>query len=142
MDVVRQERQDRSFWLILPGFIVVFYASPLEYLYLPEVLPFAAPAQCKSRAWIAFCQSAIIHGWARSTLKGMYSGRVRVKAGHTLVQQGPYQIIRHPAYASFIIMSLGISIGYSSLIGLLAFPFLLLPRVDLQDERGRKTINH
>lgn len=37
------------------------------------------------------------------------------------------RIFRHPAYASFIIMGLGIALGYSSLLGLIAIPVFLIP---------------
>lgn len=124
-DVVRHENQDRSFWLIIPGFLVVFYASPLEYLFQPPLLP--------RTSWMQTCGIVLIiigligFTWARLVLKDMYSGRVRVTSGHTLAQRGPYQIIRHPAYASYIIMSFGTALGFSSLIGLLAVPILLCP---------------
>ncbi|OGO60307.1 MAG: hypothetical protein A2032_02665 [Chloroflexi bacterium RBG_19FT_COMBO_49_13] len=123
--ITRQERQDRSFWLILPGFLVVFYASPIEYIFLPGIIPHTPALQIIGLALIV--ASLLLFGWARLALKSFYSGRLRVKDGHMLVQHGPYHIIRHPAYAAYIIMSLGITIGFSSLIGLLAIPFLLLP---------------
>ncbi len=127
VDVQRQEKRDLSFWLVLPGFLVVFYASPLEYIYLPEYLPFARTNVMQIIGVGLIIISLMLHGWARWALKGMYSGRVQVKTGHTLVQQGPYHFLRHPAYAAYLLMSLGIAIGYSSLIGLLAVPVLLLP---------------
>ena len=123
--VISQERQDRSFWQILPGFLVVFYASPLEYLYIPPVLPRGNWIQVIGLVLIAF--SMLLITWAQRALKGRYSARIRVVAGQTLVQDGPYHYLRHPAYAGFLIMGLGISIGFSSLIGLLAVPLLLLP---------------
>ena len=125
--VVRQERQDRSFWLILPGFLVVFYASPLEYFYITEI-PYLARTTWMQLAGLALIvASLLLFGWARFALKGMYSGRIQVQTGHILIQNGPYFIIRHPAYASYVIMSLGIAIGFSSLIGLVAVPLLLVP---------------
>ena len=136
--VIHQERQDRSFWLILPGFLVVFYASPLEYLYIPKI-PYLARTTWMQLAGLGLIvASLVLFGWARIALKGMYSGRIRVQAGHILIQNGPYCIIRHPAYASFIIMSLGIVIGFSSLIGLVAVPLLLVPgfiyRINVEEE--------
>lgn len=124
-NVARHENQDRSFWLVIPGFLMVFYASPLEYIFRIKILPQSIWLQIVGLILIA--ASMLLFGWARTTLRGLYSGRVRVKADHTLVQHGPYRIVRHPAYAAYIIMSLGIAIGYSSLIGLLAVPILLLP---------------
>ncbi|MDP2990750.1 MAG: isoprenylcysteine carboxylmethyltransferase family protein, partial [Kiritimatiellota bacterium] len=34
---------------------------------------------------------------------------------------------RHPGYTGFLLMTLGVVIGYSSLIGMIAIPILLLP---------------
>jgi protein-S-isoprenylcysteine O-methyltransferase Ste14 len=45
----------------------------------------------------------------------------------TYVQQGPYHIIRQPAYAVYIITRFRIAIGYSSLVGSFSFPLLVLP---------------
>jgi len=123
--VVQQEKQDRSFWLILPGFLVVYYASPLEYLYMPAYLPRSSWTQIIGL--ILIVASTLMIAWAQRALKGKYTGRLRVVADQPLVQAGPYHFLRHPAYAGFILMCLGISIGFSSLIGLLAVPFLLLP---------------
>ncbi len=120
----RQESQDLSFWMLIPGFLVVFYLSPLEFLLLRIFL---------HTVWIEWAGillivlSLLLFFWARLTLRGMYSGLLRVKADHILVQNGPYRFIRHPAYAAYLIMCLGIAIGYSSLIGLLATVLLLLP---------------
>jgi protein-S-isoprenylcysteine O-methyltransferase len=50
-----------------------------------------------------------------------------VKQDHKLIQHGPYRFIRHPAYAAFILMGLGISIGFSSLLGIIALFTVLLP---------------
>jgi protein-S-isoprenylcysteine O-methyltransferase Ste14 len=57
----------------------------------------------------------------------MYSGHVQVTSDHTLVTSGPYRYVRHPSYASFVLLSLGIATGYGSVIGLIAVPLLLLP---------------
>jgi protein-S-isoprenylcysteine O-methyltransferase Ste14 len=128
-EVVRQERQDRSFWLILPGFLVVFYASPLEFMYMPEILRNIHSIWMQIAGLALIAASLLLFGWARYAIKGMYSGRLRVQVGHVLIQQGPYRIVCQPAYASYIIMSLGIATGFSNLIGLHAVPMLLVPRL-------------
>lgn len=135
-NVVRQESHDRSFWLIIPGFLVVFYISPLEYLFISQSLPRAGWMQTIGVILIA--ASLVLVGWARLAIRGMYSGRLQVISGHFLIQDGPYRVIRHPAYASYLIMSLGMAVGFSSLIGLLAIPFLLVPglvyRINVEEQ--------
>ncbi len=123
--IAHQEKRDRSFWLVLPGFLMIFYGPPLEYIYMSEIIPKTRWFQIIGLVLITV--SLLLFTWARLALKDMYSGRLRVKNNHSLIQDGPYKLIRHPAYASYIIMSLGIAIGFSSLIGLLAIPLLLIP---------------
>lgn len=124
--IKHQEHQDRSFWVIIPGFLVVFYSAPLEFIYLPKIFPASYNTWTQIIGWVLITSGILLFFWARLTLKDLYSGRIRVKAEHTLVQNGPYHFIRHPAYAAYILMSLGIIIGYSSMIGLLGILFLLI----------------
>jgi protein-S-isoprenylcysteine O-methyltransferase Ste14 len=120
-----EERGDRSLLFISVGIIAAFYLSPIEYLYLPARLPRAA--------WMAFSGAGLVtmgialFEWARRTLGKRYSGHVSVKTGQDLVQNGPYRLIRHPAYAGYLLMALGISLGYSSLTGLVSVLALLIP---------------
>jgi protein-S-isoprenylcysteine O-methyltransferase Ste14 len=120
-----EERGDRSLWFITVGMIAVFYLSPLEYLYLPTSLP--------RSPWMAFCGMGLValgialFVWARRALGKNYSGHVSVNTGQTLVQSGPYRLIRHPAYAGYMLMAVGISLGYCSLAGLASILVLLLP---------------
>ena len=123
--IVRQEKWDISFWMVVPGFLVVFYASPLEYLLLPKILHQTLWMQMLGLVLIGI--SMLLFGWAGVVLGGMYSGHLQVRTDHILVQHGPYRTIRHPAYAAYIIMGFGIAIGFSSLIGFLSIPLLLLP---------------
>ena len=123
--VVSEEMGDRSFWLILPGFLAVFFGSPLEWIYLPETLPRTTTMQVAGTGLVGMAIALFI--WTRVALKEMYTGHVQVSEGHRLVREGPYHYLRHPGYAGFVLMAFGLSIGFSSLIGLLAIPLLLVP---------------
>jgi protein-S-isoprenylcysteine O-methyltransferase Ste14 len=124
-EAVREEKGDRSFWGILPGFLVVFFAPPVEWMVLQAVLPRTLWMQVAGLILILVALALLI--WARSHIRGLYSGHVEVQAGHRLVVSGPYRLIRHPGYSGFLLLALGIALGYSSWIGLLAIPLLLLP---------------
>lgn len=121
------ERGDRSFWLLSLGMALCFYLPALEYLYLPTLIP--------RRDWLEVIGLVLVmlgtglFVWARRALGKNYSGHVSVKVGQTLVQGGPYRWIRHPAYAGYLLMALGIALGYSSLAGLAAWGVCLLPGV-------------
>lgn len=125
VSILHEEAGDRSFWLILPGFITAFFGPPLEYLYLPETLPRQDWIEWGGLGLIGL--GIILRFWTRLAIKGMYTGHVEIQEGHVLVQNGPYRFIRHPGYTGFLLMSLGVSVAYSSLVGLLAILVLMLP---------------
>jgi protein-S-isoprenylcysteine O-methyltransferase Ste14 len=124
-DSVRSEPHNRSFWWILPGFLVIFFAPPLEFLHLPVSLPRGIGMELAGL--IIILLGLVLRAWTRLTIGAMYSGYLRVKVGHMLVTDGPYRFIRYPGYAGFVIIASGLAVGYSSLIGLMAIPMLLIP---------------
>jgi protein-S-isoprenylcysteine O-methyltransferase Ste14 len=120
-----EERGDLSFWLILPGFLTAFFASPLEWMNLGPVLP-------RTTAWqivgvVLFLAGLALVVWARWSLRGSYTAHLTVPCGQSLTDSGPYRIVRHPAYGGLLLMALGVAIGYSSAIGLAAVPIVLFP---------------
>lgn len=124
-DVLREESSDCSFWLILPGFLAAFFAPPLEWMYLPGLLPRSPGMQIAGLGLILAAVAMCI--WARVHIRGLYSGHLEVQTDHRLVQSGPYRFLRHPGYTGLLLMVLGVIVSYSSLIGLIAVPVLLLP---------------
>lgn len=125
--MVREERGDRSFWSIVAGMIAVFYLPPVEYLYFRAILPRGTGMQVAG--WILLILGSVLFIWARRALGKYYSGHVSVVEGQPLVQSGPYRFIRHPAYAGYVFIALGITLGYSSLAGFIVIPSLLIPSV-------------
>ena len=125
VEAIQEERGDRSFWWITLGMIAVFYLSPLEYLYLAAWLPRTAWTKLVGLGLAA--AGSLLFVWARRTLGASYSGHVSVEREQELVQSGPYRWLRHPAYTGYLSMALGISLGYSSLSGLVSVLVLLLP---------------
>ena len=121
----REEKGDASFWLILPGFLIAFFAPPHEWMFMTAILPRTVPFQIAGLVLILFAIALLI--WARAHIRGQYSGHVEVQAGHYLVTSGPYRFIRHPSYCGLLLMSLGVVVGYVSWIGLAGLALLLLP---------------
>ena len=121
----QEEHGDCSLWFVIVGVMVAFYLPPVEYLYIAPILP--------RNDWLTFGGAVLVavgialFVWARRALGQNYSGHVSIKAGQALVQNGPYHFIRHPAYAGYLCMALGIGLGYSSLVGLASTLVLLLP---------------
>lgn len=135
-DTLVEEIGDKSFWMILPGMLAIFFAPPLEYMYLPMFLPHTGWMQLIGLAFIL--AGGLLRLWARSSIKGQYSGRIQVTTKYQLIESGPYRYIRHPGYAGYFFVALGICLGYSSLIGLIAIAILMLPgfayRMNLEEK--------
>lgn len=126
-ELLKQEPTDRSFWAIVLGMIPAFYFPPLEYLYFDAMLPRTRAMQILGLFIIVL--GSILFVWARRVLGKFYSGHLSVVEGQPLIQHGPYRFIRHPAYAGYILIALGLSIGYASISGLLTILCLLIPTV-------------
>ena len=126
-EMLREEKNDWSFWLIVVGMIAAFYLPALEYLLFTATLPRTVSLQAAGLLFIFLGSMLFI--WARRALGRFYSGHLSVLEGQPLVQSGPYRFIRHPAYAGDLLIMLGLAVGYSSLAGFAAILFVLLPSV-------------
>ncbi len=120
-----EERGDFSFWVLLPGFLAVFFAPPLEWMHLAPTLPRATALEIAGCALFAAGLALVV--WARQSLRSSYSTHLAVYDGRPLVDDGPYRVVRHPSYGGLLLMGLGVAIGYSSAIGLAAIAVLLTP---------------
>jgi len=75
---------------------------------------------------IVACLGIAFAIWARMTLGSNWSGAVTIKQNHTLVQSGPYRIVRHPIYTGLLIALTGSAMQYGylrSLCGVLLAGF-------------------
>jgi protein-S-isoprenylcysteine O-methyltransferase Ste14 len=78
----------------------------------------------------------VIRFVAIATLKRNFSGALRIRADHTLVKNGIYRRVRHPAYLGAILLFTGIPVMLSSLLGFLVMLLLvpyLLHRIKLEE---------
>ncbi len=132
----QSKRSDRSFWMITVSMMLVFYLSPLEYIYFASPLSRTIWMEYGGVGLFVFGIGMFV--WARRTLGVNYSGHLSVKEGQKLIQSGPYRMIRHPAYAGYFLMALGLALGYSSLVGIASTLFALLPcmiyRIHIEDQ--------
>lgn len=123
--VTHEEQGDRSFWLITLGMMASFFFSPLETLVFTSILPRDDWMKYIGFGFVLLGTGLFL--WARRTLKKNYSGHLSTRSEQVLVQGGPYRLLRHPAYSGYLFMALGLSLGYSSLAGLLSVFAILLP---------------
>jgi protein-S-isoprenylcysteine O-methyltransferase Ste14 len=86
---------------------------------------------------IMLVAGVVIRFIAMATLKMNFSGLLRIREGHTLVTNGIYHWIRHPAYLGAILIFLAFPIMLSSPLGFMVM-FLLVPylmhRITLEEK--------
>ncbi len=124
--VVRQSSRSRIWYLfnLALGSYLIF-AERVDVPWINTVLvqmnlPVAA---C---GFAIVCLGIAFAIWARLTLGGNWSGAVTIKENHTLVQRGPYRIVRHPIYTGILLALAGSALQYGylrSLVGVLLCGF-------------------
>lgn len=118
---------DRSLWLFAAGLLVIGLVAPLEYLYLPASLPRTVLMQ---EAGLVLCGAGLlIRLWALYLLKWRIARDAHGWAEARLMRAGADQIMRYPGYVGLGLLGLGLGVGFASLIGLLVWGLLLLPRI-------------
>jgi protein-S-isoprenylcysteine O-methyltransferase Ste14 len=85
--------------------------------------------------------------WARIYLGSLWSGWITKKAGHHIVDTGPYALVRHPIYTGLILSAFATAIQRGTLVALLgaavmAWGFWIKARLEerfLREELGPET---
>lgn len=78
---------------------------------------------------ILFAGGVLFRLNAIDTLGKFYSHRVRLIDEHTVVDTGPYQWVRHPAYTGMLVSHLGFVLVFFNIYSLLALTLILLPAI-------------
>jgi len=106
---------------------LLILAPPWEYAHFAGPIPRDGPLAYAGLT--LFAAGIVLQAAAMRTLGSFYTVHLGRQPGHHLVTGGPYRLVRHPGYLSYIMSMTGISLALSSLIGLglvaLVFPFLL-----------------
>ena len=64
--------------------------------------------------------------WARLHLGSLWSGNITAKAGHRIVDTGPYALVRHPIYTGLITSAAGTAVINGSPISVMGVAFVIL----------------
>jgi protein-S-isoprenylcysteine O-methyltransferase Ste14 len=122
------DRTQRTF-LAISGIImlVLLIVPPWEYTHLIGSIPRDGPL-----SWLGFTLFAIgvgIQFVSVRALRGFYTVRLGVQAGHRVITDGPYRFVRHPGYLAHMLCMAGISLALGSLfaLGLTILMLTLLP---------------
>lgn len=100
---------------------------PWEYVHFAGPLPRDGPL-----AWAGlalFAAGIVLQSSAMWSIRGFYTVRLGVRPGQRLATTGPYRLVRHPGYLSYLLSLTGIGIAMGSLTALvltiLVVPFIV-----------------
>ncbi len=75
----------------------------------------------------------VLFTWVHRSLGANYSWRLRVRAQHTLITDGPYRWVRHPMYSAFYLLHIAVALlsanAFIALTWLGGLTFVLIRRV-------------
>ena len=84
----------------------------------------------------------VLRQWAIWILGKFFSPNVRIVTGQEIVKEGPYRILRHPAYTGFLMIFIGFGLAFGTWVGTLANVILLSPaiyyRIRVEENAMRK----
>ena len=114
---------------ILPGFYVATG--------IPETADYPASAWAVALGTIIFAFGLWVFRKSHKVLGRNWSITLQIREQHKLVCAGPYAMVRHPMYTSFLLMALGQAFLLSNwvvgLAGLIGFAVLFFLRVDKEE---------
>ncbi|MCB2291192.1 isoprenylcysteine carboxylmethyltransferase family protein [Clostridium sp. CS001] len=76
---------------------------------------------------VAIVGGCILNIMGRFNLGSNWANHIKIYDEHTLVQNGMYKIVRHPLYASIMLMFYGACLVYRNLLCFLAVTFIFIP---------------
>ena len=110
----------RSMWLV--AFALLFLSRPRRRVMLLDRPVLSSSIAVALAGLVLVIAGLAFAFWARATLGGNWSGTVTFKENHTLVDTGPYAIVRHPIYTAILLMFVGTAIANGTVGGLVALP--------------------
>ena len=115
------QRQDKGSWVVLVGTIVLGF---ILWALLPDDVPAAAITSASVFLfWVGIALVYVglaLRLYAITVLGRYFTPSVAVVDDQQVVEDGPYKLIRHPAYTGLLIMFLGFGLGSTNWLSLLA----------------------
>lgn len=69
----------------------------------------------------------IVNIIGRMQLKGNWANHIKIYENHSLITRGVYSFVRHPLYASIILMLYGGAVIYSNWLNVIVVSFIFIP---------------
>jgi protein-S-isoprenylcysteine O-methyltransferase Ste14 len=114
---------------IIPGFYVATG--------IPEWADYPSHIWAVVAGALVFCLAMWVFRRTHKELGRNWSITLEIRQKHELVSRGPYALVRHPMYTSFLLMGVGQAFLLSNwvigLVGLIGFATLFFLRVDKEE---------
>lgn len=78
--------------------------------------------------------------WGRVLLKRNWANHIKIYDDHTLVRSGVYRVVRHPLYASIMLMLLGGAVMYRNIICGVLTVFIFIPFMTLRAKQEEELL--
>ncbi len=124
-EVARARLGGPSLWLIAPAILILLFGAPLEYLYLPARLPRGEAMEVIGLVCVGLGLGMLL-GTAL-TPPGQRSIPRRGVVYRRATAGSLSRLARHRGYLGTVLMALGLAVGFSSLVGVITVPVLVLP---------------
>ncbi len=122
----------RLFMTILPfGWFVAFMLTGIPWAFFGNAALYIV-------GLVVIGSGQLLRWWSIVTLGRFFTVNVAVRSEHRLIDSGPYQYVRHPAYTAILLVNLGTALCLGNAISLLALmvPLLatLVNRMRIEEE--------
>jgi protein-S-isoprenylcysteine O-methyltransferase Ste14 len=123
--------------LLLAGMLLGLGAAWLIARYAPSLRTAADSRAAEVTGMIIALAGVGVRSWGIATLGRYFQREVIIEPGQTVITEGPYRWIRHPAYAGNLLTVFGIGLMLGSWVGALAAALIafvaLLPRLRVEE---------
>jgi protein-S-isoprenylcysteine O-methyltransferase Ste14 len=121
----------RGYWVLLPTLLATaaLDAGRFRWSAIPLVVQAIGAAAIIAAFMVIWWCTAANHFLSANA-------RIQSERGHTVVQHGPYHVVRHPMYTSLIVLMIGMALTLGSWLALVPavlIAALLVVRTSLED---------
>ena len=96
---------------------------PLSWLIAPALVVVPQTSFGNPTVFIAglalMIAGQLLRWWSIATLGGLFTVNVAIRAGHRLIESGPYRFVRHPAYTAILLFHLGTALCLGNVLSLI-----------------------
>lgn len=108
-------------------FLVVFYLILMSKIGIVPINDINLKHTVIILGTITIVIGCVMNILGRFNLGSNWANHIKIYDEHTLVQKGMYKIVRHPLYASIMLMFYGACLVYRNLLCFLAVTFVFIP---------------